>query len=61
LGPLQGKAWRIGLMGESSSRANVWSLLSALDNMFVAKGWVERSGLALEAASRAYSAPTISG
>jgi len=61
LGPLQGKAWRIGLMGESSSRANVWSLLSALDSMFVAKGWVERSGLALEAASRAYSAPTISG
>ena len=61
LGPLQGKAWRIGLMGESSSRANVWSLLSALDNMFVAKGWVERSGLALEAASRAYSERTIPG
>ncbi|WP_447977450.1 pyridoxal-phosphate-dependent aminotransferase family protein [Candidatus Nitrospira bockiana] len=55
LGPLQGKVWRIGLMGESSTRANVWSLLSALDTIFVGKNWVERSGLALEAASRVYS------
>jgi alanine-glyoxylate transaminase/serine-glyoxylate transaminase/serine-pyruvate transaminase len=58
LGPFQGKVWRIGLMGESSTRANVWSLLSALDNLFLSKGWVERAGLALEAASRAYSEET---
>jgi len=55
LGPLQGKIWRIGLMGESSTRAHVWSLLSALDKLFVSRQWVERSGLALEAASRVYS------
>lgn len=30
LGPLQGKIWRIGLMGHSSQRANVALLLSAL-------------------------------
>jgi alanine-glyoxylate transaminase/serine-glyoxylate transaminase/serine-pyruvate transaminase len=54
LGPLQGKVWRIGLMGESSTRANVWSLLGTLDTLFLQKGWVERSGLALEAASRIY-------
>lgn len=54
LGPLQGKIWRIGLMGESSTRANVSSLLSALDRLFVARHWVERSGPALEAALRMY-------
>ncbi|MBA2252720.1 MAG: alanine--glyoxylate aminotransferase family protein, partial [Nitrospirales bacterium] len=56
LGPLQGKVWRIGLMGESSTRANVWSLLGTLDTLFLKKAWVDRSGLALEAASRIYNA-----
>jgi alanine-glyoxylate transaminase/serine-glyoxylate transaminase/serine-pyruvate transaminase len=30
LGPLKGKVWRIGLMGETSSRANVEKVLAAL-------------------------------
>ena len=30
LGPLKGRIWRIGLMGETSSRANVKAFLSAL-------------------------------
>jgi alanine-glyoxylate transaminase/serine-glyoxylate transaminase/serine-pyruvate transaminase len=30
LGPLKGKIWRIGLMGETSSRANVQAFLGAL-------------------------------
>jgi len=30
LGPLKGKIWRVGLMGETSSRANVRTFLSAL-------------------------------
>ena len=30
LGVFAGKAWRIGLMGESASRRNVLTLLSAL-------------------------------
>lgn len=55
LGPLHGKIWRIGLMGESSTRAAVWSLLGALDTLFLKQAWVDRSGLALEAASRTYN------
>ena len=54
LGPLQGKVWRIGLMGESSTRANVGSLLGALDALFLKHAWIDRTGLALEAASRIY-------
>ena len=33
LGPLQGKVWRIGLMGESSRPEHVFSLLSALEEL----------------------------
>lgn len=54
LGPLQSKVWRIGLMGESSTRANVCALLGALDTLFFKHAWIDRSGLALEAASQAY-------
>lgn len=34
LGPLAGKVWRIGLMGESSRREHVMTLLSALEQIF---------------------------
>ncbi len=54
LGPSHGKVWRIGLMGESSTRANVCALLGALDTLFFKQAWVNRSGLALEAASQTY-------
>jgi alanine-glyoxylate transaminase/serine-glyoxylate transaminase/serine-pyruvate transaminase len=30
LGPLKGKVWRVGLMGETSTRANVKTFLEAL-------------------------------
>ena len=33
LGPFKGKAWRIGLMGDSSTRRNVTLLLGALETM----------------------------
>ena len=33
LGPLKGKTWRIGLMGESSTTANVLLVLSALERV----------------------------
>ena len=52
LGPLQGKAWRIGLMGESSTRANVEALLGALEQMFLAQGWIPCAGAALDAEAR---------
>ena len=55
LGPLQGKVWRIGLMGESSTRANVSSLLSALDSLSLKQARDGRSGRALEAALRIYN------
>jgi len=52
LGPLQGKAWRVGLMGESSTRANVEALLGAVEQMFLAQGWIQCAGAALDAAAR---------
>ena len=52
LGPLQGRAWRIGLMGESSTRANVEALLGALEQMFLAQGWIPCAGAALDAEAR---------
>ena len=54
LGPLQGKVWRIGLMGESSTRANVWSLLSALEEIGLRDKWIERPGISLGAAAQSY-------
>ena len=59
LGALQGKAWRIGLMGESSTKADVLSLLSALEDIFEHRGLIRRTGVAVEAASRLYSSPTL--
>jgi alanine-glyoxylate transaminase/serine-glyoxylate transaminase/serine-pyruvate transaminase len=55
LGPLKGKVWRIGLMGESSTEANVLTLLNALDALFLEGGWLSTPGVALQAASRVYS------
>ncbi|MGH7168210.1 MAG: alanine--glyoxylate aminotransferase family protein, partial [Nitrospiraceae bacterium] len=54
LGVLHGKAWRIGLMGESSTRANVLALLGALEKIFLRHQWITQPGLALQAASRTY-------
>ncbi|MEE8240795.1 MAG: alanine--glyoxylate aminotransferase family protein, partial [Nitrospirales bacterium] len=54
LGAGQGKVWRIGLMGESSTRANVLTLLSALEEIFARRGWLNRPGAALQAASSVY-------
>jgi alanine-glyoxylate transaminase/serine-glyoxylate transaminase/serine-pyruvate transaminase len=55
LGPLKGKVWRIGLMGESSTEANVLTLLNALEALFLERGWLSTPGVALQAASRVYS------
>jgi len=38
LGPLKGKIWRVGLMGETSSRANVRKFLSALGQILNESG-----------------------
>ena len=55
LGPLKGKVWRIGLMGESSTEAHVLTLLNALEGLFIRGGWLSTPGIALQAASRVYS------
>ncbi len=38
LGPFKGKVWRIGLMGESSSEANVRRLLGAFERLLPRHG-----------------------
>ena len=55
LGPLKGKVWRIGLMGESCTEANVLTLLNALEEIFFRSGGLSTPGVALQAAARAYS------
>jgi alanine-glyoxylate transaminase/serine-glyoxylate transaminase/serine-pyruvate transaminase len=55
LGALKGKVWRIGLMGESSTRAHVSSLLSSLEEMFLRRRWITQPRLALDAASYVYA------
>ena len=54
LGNLQGKIWRVGLMGHSSSRKNVFLFLSALETVLNAEGVKIKDG-ALEAASAVYA------
>lgn len=55
LGPFKGKLWRIGLMGESSRRANVMLVLNALETALAAQGMEVARGAALLAADRAYN------
>lgn len=55
LGPLKGKVWRIGLMGESSTEANVLTLLNAMEEIGMRNGWVSTPGTALQAAAHIYS------
>lgn len=54
LGPLRGKVWRIGLMGESSRRDSVFAVLSALESALTATGHEVARGGSLAAADRVY-------
>ena len=56
LGPFKGKAWRIGLMGASSTRRNVTLLLGALETLLRESGFRLSPGAALEAAAASYAA-----
>lgn len=60
LGPLQGKVWRIGLMGESSQQAHVLTLLNALEEIFAQHSWLTNPGSAVQAAVEAYEAAELS-
>jgi len=52
LGELRGKAWRIGLMGDSARESNVFSLLSALEMILSGLGYEVAQGASLAAAQR---------
>ena len=55
LGIFQGKAWRIGLMGESSTQQNVLLVLSALEKLLAEAGYGVEPGAGVHAASQIYS------
>ncbi len=50
LGPLKGRIWRVGLMGETATRANVCTFLTALARVLNDVGHRVDAGAALEAA-----------
>jgi alanine-glyoxylate transaminase/serine-glyoxylate transaminase/serine-pyruvate transaminase len=54
LGEFKGKAWRIGLMGESATERHVTAVLSALNAVLAEKGIVKRD-LAVAAARQVYA------
>lgn len=53
LGPFKGKAWRIGLMGDSSSRRHVVLILAALETILRTEGFELEPGAAISAATAA--------
>ena len=53
LGQVRGRAWRIGLMGESAKETNVFALLSALEQILPTLGYEVATGASLSAAQRA--------
>ena len=55
LGPLTGKIWRVGLIGEGSRRENVMLALNALEEILGSMGFEIARGRALTAAEEAYS------
>ena len=56
LGEFRGKAWRIGLMGDSARDRNVLALLSALEQILNANGYEVAYGSSLAAAQRELAA-----
>ena len=55
LGQLKGKVWRIGLMGESCTEANVLTFLNAVEEIGIRERWVTTPGAALQAAAQVYA------
>lgn len=56
LGAFAGKVWRIGLMGESSTQANVELVLDALESVLTAQGHACPRGAGVAAAQAVYAA-----
>ncbi|WP_242393164.1 pyridoxal-phosphate-dependent aminotransferase family protein [Anaeromyxobacter oryzisoli] len=55
LGPLAGRVWRIGLMGESARQENVLAVLAAIEQALAKQGKAPRPGAAVSAALEAYA------
>src|SRR5574340_1108291 len=55
LGPLHGRVWRIGLMGESCRQAYVLTLLNALEDILARNGRLSQPGCAVQAAVETYT------
>lgn len=56
LGIFAGKAWRVGLMGDSSNERNVMLFLNALEKLLIEGGHGVKPGTAVQAAAQAYAA-----
>lgn len=54
LGPMKGKTWRIGLMGEASSRRNVLLFLAALEKCLLDQGYSLSGGASVATANASY-------
>jgi alanine-glyoxylate transaminase/serine-glyoxylate transaminase/serine-pyruvate transaminase len=57
LGPLKGRVWRIGFMGESSQQAHVLTFLNALEDVLARSGRLSTPGIAVQAAVQAFRTP----
>jgi alanine-glyoxylate transaminase/serine-glyoxylate transaminase/serine-pyruvate transaminase len=55
LGPMKGKTWRIGLMGEASSPRNVLLFLAALERCLTDRGYKLTPGASVAAANAFYA------
>ncbi|MEQ9411507.1 MAG: alanine--glyoxylate aminotransferase family protein [Fuerstiella sp.] len=54
LGPMKGKTWRIGLMGEAAGKSNVVLFLGALEQCLAAQGRIPSPGAGVAAANQRY-------
>ncbi|MCO6441928.1 MAG: alanine--glyoxylate aminotransferase family protein [Nitrococcus mobilis] len=54
LGPMKGRTWRIGLMGEASTARNVLLFLAALERCLLDQGMSLDSGVGVAAANAVY-------
>jgi alanine-glyoxylate transaminase / serine-glyoxylate transaminase / serine-pyruvate transaminase len=55
LGPLAGKVWRIGLMGESARQENVLAVLAAIEQGLAKQGKAPKLGVSVAAALEQYA------
>jgi alanine-glyoxylate transaminase/serine-glyoxylate transaminase/serine-pyruvate transaminase len=56
LGPMKGKTWRIGLMGEAARKSNVLVFLAALEQCLNRQGMRPQPGAGVAAANAVYLA-----